>query len=143
VILLDTHVLSEFMRPQPSARVVSWLDEQPDGEVYTSAVSRAEIELGLALMPGGRRQEALTEAARAMFDEDLAGRCLPFDQGAAGRYAQLVSARIRSGRPISVEDAQIAAIALAHKMPLATRNTTDFEQIVGLDIVSPWADGAS
>ncbi|MBM3495562.1 MAG: type II toxin-antitoxin system VapC family toxin [Armatimonadetes bacterium] len=143
MILLDTNVLSEFMRPQPSAMVVAWLDDQPGGEVYTSAVSRAEVELGLALMPEGRRQAALSEAAQAMFDEDFAGRCLPFDEGAARHYARLVAARIRSGRPISVEDAQIAAIALAHKMPLATRNTADFEQIGGLEIVDPWAAGCS
>jgi predicted nucleic acid-binding protein len=142
VILLDTNVLSEFMRPRPSASVVSWLDEQPAGEVYTSAISRAEIELGLMLMPPGQRQEALSQAARAMFDEDFAGRCLPFDGDAARHYARIVSARTRAGRPISVEDAQIAAIALAHRMPLATRNTTDFELIDGLEVVNPWSDGA-
>jgi predicted nucleic acid-binding protein len=142
VILLDTNVLSEFMRPRPSASVVSWLDEQPAGEVYTSAISRAEIELGLMLMPPGQRQEALSQAARAMFDEDFAGRCLPFDGDAARHYARIVSARTRAGWPISVEDAQIAAIALAHRMPLATRNTTDFELIDGLEVVNPWSDGA-
>ncbi len=139
MILLDTNVLSEFMRPQPSARVVAWLDEQPADKVLINAVSRAEIELGLALMPRGRRQKALSEAARAMFEEDFAGRCLPFDEGAARHYARIVSARMRAGRPISVEDAQIAAIALAHNLRLATRNTNDFEHIDGLELVNPWA----
>jgi len=143
MILLDTNVLSEFMRPQPSPRLVSWMDELPAGEAYTSAISRAEIELGLALMPGSPRQEALAEAARAMFEEDFAGRCLPFDDGAARHYGRIVSARIRAGRPISLEDAQIAAIALAHRMTLATRNAADFELIVGLDVVNPWGSGAS
>ena len=142
MILLDTNVLSEFMRPRPSATVVSWLDGQPAGEVYTSAISRAEIELGLLLMPPGQRQEALSQAAWAMFDEEFAGRCLPFDEDAARHYARIVSARTRAGRPISVEDAQIAAIALAHRMSLATRNTTDFEVIDGLEVVNPWIDGA-
>jgi hypothetical protein len=142
VILLDTNVLSEFMRPRPSASVVSWLDEQPAGTVYTSAISRAEIELGLMLMPPGKRQEALSQAARAMFDEDFAGRCLPFDEDAARHYARIVSARTRAGRPISVEDAQIAAVALTHGMPLATRNTPDFELIDGLEVVNPWTVGA-
>lgn len=141
MILLDTNVLSEFMRPQPSASVVSWLDDQPAGEVYTSAITRAEIELGLTLMPPGKRQEALSRAARAMFAEDFAGRCLPFDEDAARHYARVVSARTRAGRPISVEDAQIAAIALARRMPLATRNTTDFALIDGLEVVNPWGDG--
>lgn len=141
MILLDTNVLSEFMRPRPSAGVVSWLDKQPAGEVYTSAISRAEIELGLLLMPPSQRQEALSQAARAMFDEDFAGRCLPFDENVARHYARIVSARTLAGRPISVEDAQIAAIALTHRMPLATRNTIDFELIDGLEIVNPWTDG--
>jgi len=142
VILLDTNVLSEFMRPQPSVSVVAWLDQQPAGEVYTSAVSRAEIELGLMLMSLGKRQEALSQAAWAMFAEDFAGRCLPFDEDAARHYAAIVSARTRAGRPISVEDAQIAAIALTHQMPLATRNTTDFELIDDLEVVNPWTGGA-
>ena len=142
MILLDTNVLSEFMRPQPSATVVAWLDEQPTGTVYTSAICRAEIELGLLLMPSGKRQEALSRAAQAMFAEDFAGRCLPFDEDAAHYYARIVSTRTRAGRPISVEDAQTAAIALAHGLPLATRNTTDFELIDGLEVVNPWLDGA-
>lgn len=141
MILLDTNVLSEFIRPQPSASVITWLDEQPAGEVCTSAISRVEIKLGLILMPAGKRQEALSKAAWAMFTEDFAGRCLPFDEDAARYYARIVSARMRAGRPIRVEDAQIAAIALAHRIPLATRNTTDFELIDGLEVVDPWTDG--
>lgn len=141
MILLDTNVLSEFMRPQPLPSVVFWLDEQPAGEVYTRAISRAEIELGLKLMPPGKRQKGLSQAAWSMFAEDFPGRCLPFDKDAARHYAHIVSTRTRAGRPISVEDAQITAIALAHRMPLATRNTTDFEWIDGLDVVNPWIHG--
>lgn len=142
MILLDTNVLSEFMRPQPATQVVAWLDEQPAGEVWISATSRAEIELGLALMPRGKRQMALAQAAQAMFDEDFARRCLPFDEAAAAHYARIVAARMQAGRPISVEDAQIAAIALARGMVLATRNTADFERIEGLDLVNPWIGAA-
>jgi len=138
VILLDTNVLSEFMRPQPAVAVVAWLDKQPSVEVFTSAISRAEIELGLLLMPAGRRQEALSRAAQVMFEEKFAGRCLPFDEGAAPYYARIVAARTRMGRPMSVEDAQMAAIALAHRMALATRNTADFELIDGLALINPW-----
>lgn len=141
MILLDTNVLSEFMGAQPQARVVSWLDEQPAGEVFTSAISRAEIELGILLMSPGKRQEALSHAAGTMFTEDFAGRCLPFDEAAARHYARIVSVRTRAGRPITVEDAQIAAIALAHQMSFATRNTSDFELIDGLEVVNPWTDG--
>lgn len=142
MVLLDTNVLSEFMRPQPASRVVAWLDAQPSAEIYTSAVSRAEIELGLALMPVGKRRSALADAASAMFAEDFAGRCLPFDEPAASLYACLVAERNRAGRPISVEDAQIAAIALAHGLHLATRNVPDFAGIERLNVINPWqSDG--
>lgn len=137
-MLLDTNVLSEFMRPQPAPQVVAWLDAQDPTRLFTSAVSRAEIELGLALMPAGQRQRALAQAAQAMFEEDFAGHCLPFDEVAASHYARIVSSRSRMGRPVSVEDAQIAAIALAQGLPLATRNTADFEGIDGLAVVNPW-----
>lgn len=138
MILLDTNVLSEFMRPEPSPHVVSWLDTQTPHSVFTTAVSRAEIELGLLVMPRGRRQEGLVEAAHSMFQEDFLGRCLSFDEDAALVYARVVSERRRIGRPITVEDAQIAAIALSNGMQLATRNMIDFELIEGLIIVNPW-----
>ncbi|MFN3594111.1 MAG: type II toxin-antitoxin system VapC family toxin [Thiobacillaceae bacterium] len=138
MILLDTNVLSEFMRPRPAPQVVAWMNAQNPETLWISAVTRAEIELGLALMPPGRRQEGLRQAAVAMFSEDFAGRCLPFDEAAAGHYAIIVAKRTRAGRPITVEDAQIAAIALAHRMRLATRNTADFELIEDLQRVDPW-----
>lgn len=138
-MLLDTNVLSECMRPRPALQVLAWLDAQPLHTLYTSAVSRADIELGLALMPAGQRQAGLAQAAQAMFEVDFAGRSLPFNDPAASHYARLVAARTRMGRPISVEDAQIAAIALAHGLPLATSNTADFEGIEGLEVVNPWA----
>ncbi|TSE35959.1 type II toxin-antitoxin system VapC family toxin [Tepidimonas charontis] len=136
--LLDTNVLSEFMRPQPAEAVTAWLDRLDPEQVWVCAVSRAEIALGLALMPAGKRQAALARAAQAMFEEDFAGRCLPFDERAALRYAAVVAQRMRAGRPISTEDAQIAAIALAHHLTLATRNVSDFEGIDGLKIINPW-----
>ena len=138
MILLDTNVLSEFMRPQPSAAVVGWMDAQSPHTVFTSVISRAEIELGLRLMVSGKRQSGLSEAVQVMFERDLAGRCMPFDEQAALYYGELVAARRRAGRPITVEDAQIAAIALSHGMHLATRNTTDFELIEGLVVCNPW-----
>lgn len=136
--LLDTNVLSEFMRPQPAEAVTVWLDRLSPDQVWTCAISRAEIALGLALMPAGKRQVALAQAAQAMFEEDFAGRCLPFDERAALYYAAIVAQRTRAGRPISTEDAQIAAIALANNLTLATRNVPDFERIDGLQIINPW-----
>ena len=136
--LLDTNVLSEFMRPQPAEAVTAWLDRLPAEQVWTCAISFAEIALGLALMPAGKRQAALALAAQAMFKEDFGGRCLPFDERAALHYSAIVAQRTRAGRPISTEDAQISAIALAHDLTLATRNVSDFEGIDGLQIVNPW-----
>ncbi len=141
MLLLDTNVLSEFMRPQPADVVVAWLDAQPAAQLYTCAVSRAEIELGLARMPVGKRQAALVQAAQGMFEDDFAGQCLPFDEAAASAYACIVAARTRAGRPIGVEDAQIAAIARVRGLRLATRNVPDFLNIEGLTVVDPWQAG--
>ncbi len=144
MILLDTNVLSELMRPSPAARVLVWLDRQAEVEVWVSAITRAEIALGLALLPDGKRKTALAEAAEQMFREDFSGRCLPFDEEAADHYADIVARRTRLGRPIGVEDAQIAAIARVNQLSLATRNLEDFTGIDGLAVVDPWrAEAAS
>jgi len=136
--LLDTNVLSELMRPAPSASLLAWLDGQTAQTLHICAITRAEIELGIALLPTGKRRSALATQATAMFEEDFAGRCLAFDERCAPLYAELVASRTRKGAPISVEDAQIAAIGLAHQKSLVTRNTADFEKIPGLQLVNPW-----
>lgn len=140
-MLLDTNVLSELMRPRPDARVVAWFAGRAETEFLITAVTRAEIMLGIELLPSGRRKEALTEAASQMFSEDFGRLCLPFDERAADVYAGIVAERTRAGQPISTEDAQIAAIALAQGLPLTTRNTRDFANIQGLRTVDPWLDG--
>jgi len=138
VILLDTNVLSELMRPMPDAKVVRWLDAWPEWEVWISAVTVAEIRLGISLLPGGKRKALLLNLAEQMFQEDFPDRCLPFDCEAAGEYALIVAERNRQGLPISVEDGQIAAIARTAGIALATRNTKDFSDIEGLKLVNPW-----
>ena len=138
MILLDTNVLSELMRPAPEPRVVRWLDACADEDIWVSAVTAAEILLGIQLLPQGRRRDGLAELARRMFEVDFSGRCLPFDAGAAVAYAEIVATRARCGRPISVEDAQIAAIAKAGGLALATRNSKDFAGIEGLTVIDPW-----
>ena len=140
MILLDTNVLSELMRPQPDPTVVAWVDAH-SGEARVSVITQAEISLGVRLLPNGKRREALAAAARQMFEEDFAGRCLPFDAAAAEHFAAIVAERRRLGRPITTRDAQIAAIALANGIPLATRNTSDFKVIPGLVLVEPWPAG--
>lgn len=138
MILLDTNIVSELMRPMPNPKVVFWLDEQPETDIWISAVTLSEILLGLALLPDGKRKWALVGAASQMFENDFAMRCLPFDCEAADAYALIVSQRNRKGRQISVEDAQIAAIALTADLTLATRNVKDFFGIDKLQILNPW-----
>lgn len=138
MILLDTNVVSEMMRPFPDPAVIRWLDTQVEADVWISAIVMAEIRLGIALLPDGKRKERLSELTEKMFREDFFKKCLPFDDEASATYAWLVSERSRQGRPISVEDAQIAAIALVGKLTLATRKVKDFTGIQGLHIVDPW-----
>lgn len=137
-VLLDTNVLSELMRPQPSAIVLAWFAQQKSTEFYTSAITQAELLLGVALLPDGKRRDAVAGAVEQMFDQDFVDRCLPFDEFAAHEYAALVATRNKLGMPISTEDAQIAAIALRNGLTLATRNTKDFRKISELVLIDPW-----
>lgn len=137
MILLDTNVLSELMKLAPEPHVLEWLDTLSPSECYLSAITKAEIELGIALLPDGKQKVNLKTAAELMFDE-FPDRCLSFNSTAASNYAVIVAGCTRIGCPISVEDAQIAAIAVTHEMLLATRNSSDFECIDGLTILNPW-----
>lgn len=137
MIVLDTNVLSELMKPVPSARVVEWMAAQPGPTLHTTSITQAEILHGLALLPRGRRRVAFEAAATSMFADDFGGRILGFGTDAAPRYAQIASDRRRAGRPISHFDAQIAAIAQLAGGTLATRNLADFEGC-GITVIDPW-----
>lgn len=137
-VLLDTNVLSELMRSQPSSMVLAWFAQQEGTEFYTSTITQAELLLGVALLPSGKRRDAIADAVEHMFKQDFVGRCLPFDELAAHEYAALVATRNKVGMPISTEDGQIAAIALGSGLVLATRNTKDFRKISELVLVDPW-----
>ncbi|MBI5131900.1 MAG: type II toxin-antitoxin system VapC family toxin [Rhodopseudomonas palustris] len=137
MIILDTNVISELMRPKPDAVVLAWFGEQPVAGVFTTTLTQAEIFYGLALLPEGRRRDDLTAAARPIFEIDLAGRVLPFDTDAADAYPAIAAGRRHSGHPISQIDAQIAAIARSRGARLATRNTADFADC-GITVVDPW-----
>ena len=137
-IILDTNVLSELMRSTPDPVVVAWFERQGAVTFYVTAITQAEILFGIALLPAGKRRDALAEAAGRMFREDFLGNCLPFDESCAAWYVSVVANRRRSGFSATTEDAQIAAIALRHKLPLATRNTKDFLHIADLVLENPW-----
>lgn len=137
MIVLDTNVLSELMKPRPDANVMRWVAAQPTSGLYTSTITQAEILHGVLLLAPGRRRDAIDAAARAMFDEDFAGRILPFGSRAACAYAEIAVARRQLGRPIAQFDAQIAAIAKAAEARLATRNVADFTGC-GVTVLDPW-----
>ena len=138
MILLDTNVLSELMRPAPSSIVEEWLSAQPAAGTFISAITEAELRYGLALLPNGQRQKRLLAQAEAMLVEDFADRILPFDSAAAAAYATIAATRRLAGRPISQADAQIAAIAASRGATIATRNITDFADC-GVAVLDPWA----
>jgi toxin FitB len=137
MILLDTNVLSELIRPKPDEGVTGWLDSLDAAAVATTAITAAELLYGAARLPAGRRKKRLGEAIRGLIEEDLDGRVEPFDATAATHYATLLSARETIGRPISMADAQIAAICHKLGATLATRNTSDFQD-TGIDLLDPW-----
>jgi hypothetical protein len=138
MIVLDTNVLSELMRLQPARAVVAWVAAQPRASLHAASISEAELRLGIALLPDGRRRAALAEAARAVFAEDLAGRVLPFTSAAAANYATIVAGRGRTGQPIEAFDALIAATALAAGAGIATRDTGGFADCGLPALVNPW-----
>ena len=141
MILLDTNILSELMRPAPEPAVEQWLADQPAASVFISAITEAELRYGLALMPSGKRRSALADEIDAMLGEDFSGRILPFDSPAAVAFAEIAAERRQAGRPISQADAQIAAIARSRGAALATRNVPDFEGC-GVEIINPWSSAS-
>jgi len=137
VIILDTNVISEFMGDEPAEPVRLWLREQSLGELYFTAISVGEIEFGLALLKPGRRKDRLRERFIEFREDVIAGRMLVYDKAAAVHFGQIFAARRRAGRATGIADAQIAAIARTHGLAVATRNTSDFEDI-GLTLINPF-----
>lgn len=137
MIIIDTNVISELLRPIPEAAVEAWLGEQDGLSIYLTAISEAELRYGVAIMTSGKRRDGLGVAIDRILRDDMAGRILPFDSAAARAYADIAASRRSAGKPISQADCQIAAIARAHNAPVATRNTPDFEGC-GIDLINPW-----
>jgi predicted nucleic acid-binding protein len=137
MILLDTNILSEPMRPSPNEQVISWLDEQIVTDLFICAVTKAEIELGIALLPEGRRKKALFSAAQELFSK-FSERCLAFGAAEASIYAAVIADTRAKGETMSVEDAMIAAVALSYDFTLATRNIKDFKGIDGISLINPF-----
>jgi predicted nucleic acid-binding protein len=137
MIIIDTNVLSELMKTTPDPVPLIWLALQDARDVFTTAVSQAEILFGIRSMSQGRRQKELEILAQSILLDDFRGRILPFDTTAAEHYATIVVGRRAIGKPVREFDAQIAAIGLSHGASIATRNVRDFEYL-GLDVINPW-----
>ncbi|MFA9462406.1 type II toxin-antitoxin system VapC family toxin [Thiohalorhabdus methylotrophus] len=140
MIVLDTNVVSELMRPAPNTKVVAWVDGWPAGELAVTALTVAEVLYGIERLDDGQRKEMLQALARTMFEEEFGDRVLSFGAEEAEVYAGLVTRRQAQGRPISMADAQIAAITICRGAKLATRNVEDFAGL-SLEVVNPWGGG--
>jgi predicted nucleic acid-binding protein len=136
MIVLDTNVVSEAMRPEPSPQVRAWLNDQAIEALYTTAITLAEIHFGLARLPPGRRKHGLTEQF-AQISRIWRGRTLPFDADAAHHYAVLAVAAQQSGQGFPTPDGYIAAIAASRGFTVATRDVGPFAA-VGLKVIDPW-----
>lgn len=136
MIVLDTNVVSETMKPDPDPRVRDWLDAQPAETVFLTTVTFAELLYGVAAMPAGKRQGRLRAFVEALA-EQLSAQILPFDLAAAREHAHLAVQARRSGHGFPVPDGYIAAIAASRGFAVATRDTAPFEA-AGLLVINPW-----
>jgi len=137
MVVIDTNIVSELMRAEPSAEVLSWMDNRPSRELFVTAVTEAEIRTGIAVLPEGKRRRGLARGCERAFDSLFAGRVLPFDRDAARANAEIVAARRAIGRPVAQVDGQIAAIARSRGMAVATRTIRDPGQL-GTAVFYPW-----
>ncbi len=137
MILLDTNVVSAVMKPEPVQPVLKWLDGQDTVSLYLSTITIAEIVYGLRVLPAGKRRRALEDLFEQFVARGFEHRILPFDEAAARLYGELMGRRKEIGRPMSILDGQIAAIARANGFAVATGNVRDFEEC-GLQILNPF-----
>ena len=139
MIVVDTNVLSEVMKPVADRQVAVWLRRQPVDRIHITAITKAELLYGLALMPDGKRKEALAQTIQIFFAERVTNPILGFTDRDALPYAKISARRRKLGRPVKELDGQIAAIALSHGFAVATRNVRDFEHC-GVEVINPWGD---
>jgi len=136
MIVIDTNVLSEPMRPRPDRRLLAWLDANA-GALWTSAVTVQEIVFGIQRLKDGTRRELVRRNFESAFSALIGSRVLALDEAAARLAGAIAAQRANDGRPIASADAQIAAIAQSNAASLATRNVSDFADI-GLALINPW-----
>jgi predicted nucleic acid-binding protein len=137
MIIVDTNIISEMMKPSPSTNVMAWFDRQEVTQLFVTTITIAEISYGINVLPNGNRRDllenAFDKALRAAFEH----RILSFDENSAHLYGKIMSRRKALGQPLSIPDGQIAAIASANSCSVATRNTNDFTEC-GVDLINPF-----
>jgi predicted nucleic acid-binding protein len=140
MIILDTNVVSELMRPEPAPQVASWVRDRDRRELRTTAITLAEVRYSIARLPDGRRKQLLLGAAADVFST-FEDQVLPVDAAAAEHYAAIASSRERAGKPVAGLDALIAAVCRSQSAALATRNVSDFDG-TGVEVIDPWLQPA-
>jgi hypothetical protein len=136
VIVLDTNVLSELIKPAPATQVVRWVDDQDSADLLITSITAAELRAGVAVLPRGKRRDTIAQQIERLISEVFGGYVLSFDAGSTTHYADIVAAGRRRGRPMSALDTRVAAICRQHEATLATRNIDDF-CIAKLTLVDP------
>lgn len=139
MIIVDTNVVSELMKQIPSKNVVAWIDKQTSEDLFITAITVAEIDYGLSILPDGARRSSMRTSFEKVVEEAFAFRVLSFDTNAARLYGPIMSHRKNLGRVMSLFDGQIASIAQAHNAFVATRNVNDFDKC-GLTIINPFEE---
>jgi predicted nucleic acid-binding protein len=137
MIVLDTNLISELMRPAPDADVTAWLDAQDPLDLATTTITIAEIQRGIVRLPTGKRRKSLQQRFTNFVEDAFPGRLLGFDRDAAYACGEVSAARERKGLHADAVDMMIAAIVKTAEAALATRNTSDFEKC-GIPLVNPW-----
>jgi predicted nucleic acid-binding protein len=136
-IILDTNVVSEPKRPAPDPTVQSWFEAQNVDRLYLTTTVIGELAVGIERLPPGRRRADFRRWLEALISDDFAGRILVFDVAAALIYGRLVATALARGRPPTVGDAQIAAVAQRNQMAVASRDIRGFDSLE-VTIVDPW-----
>ena len=137
MIVLDTNVLSETLKPKPAEAVLQWLAAQDPMTVFTTTIVQAEMLYGVEVLPAGKRRMRLAEEVELMFRFDFGGRSLPFDEDAAHQFAKVATSQSKVGHSIAHMDAMIAAIVRSRRATLATRNIAHFQHC-GIQLINPW-----
>ena len=137
MIVLDTNIVSEPLKPKPDPDILAWLDRQAPETLYLTTISLAELSAGVEVQPVGKRRAALQQAVGAQVLSLFQGRVLRFDHEAALAFGRIAAKAQAAGNPIDFADCAIAAIATTHRFILATRNARDFKG-TGVELLNPW-----